>query len=336
MSNIPEVTLQRTIINGIRHIRRNPTLLDTIFAGQTAEELQQIKDYILEQSIGFSMHYPRDQDIKVPSIVLTLLSDNESDGLLGDVLGTGIPQIHNADTLGGHGASTSNLGGLSARVISNVRVDRVETQDGVDTLYWESIYSPQIINAFAEAPTGCYTVHVIRGAGAGQTAMISRISNNSLDIEGTFDQQLDSSSYIDIRATEELNVEGQPSRSYTDGEDVVNKGAFYEARYRLHVLGSTQFEVLFLYAILKAVLLSQRIYLEEQGLHGLAVQGTEFAPSTEYTPNVVYSRAMNITFKYVFCYTEPLETFDTIEINLATNNVFNGGTCGILNIEIDI
>lgn len=335
MSNIPDEVLQRTIVNGIRFMRQNPNILDSVFAGQTAEQRDQIKQWLLESNLQLSLNFPRKQQLTIPAIVMTLLSDSESDGLIGDHVMSGTsPEL--LGTGGNNFGTVSTTGGLPSRIISNVQVDRTEEIDDNTRIYWEDIYSPEIANAFADRPDGCYNVYVVRGAGRGQIETITRISNNFLDIEGTFDQQLDSSSYLDIRRADEVIAEGQPPRLFTEEDDLTTKGAYYEARYKLHVLGSTQLEVLFLYSILKAILLSQRVYLEKQGLHGLGVQGAEFAPLGEYLPDICYGRAMTLTFKYLFCYTEPLETYDTLQINLTTSNTFTGGDCGLLEIEIDI
>lgn len=334
MSNIPETILQQTIINGIRHIRQHPDLLESIFFGQTQEDLARIKDFVLHKNLGFFINYPRNEELSVPCIVMTMQSDNEANGFLGDIASVGAPAFMVSDTLNsGHGASISDVGGLEPIIIQNIRVDRIDMNcdNNRHIIYWKDDEVPRITAAFANADNGCYTVFVTRGAGAGQVRDISKISNNSLDIKGTFDQQLDSSSYIDIRRTDEAAVRqgGEPSRSYKVDDDLLGKGALYDARYKLNVVGGSQYEVIYLYAILKAILLSQRVYLEGNGIHALGVQGSEFAPAGEYLPTPCYGRAMTITFTYLFCYSEPVQTFDLIKVNLTQN-------CGCSALEFSI
>ena len=282
MSNIPEITLQTAIVRGLRGLREDPKILDSVFKDQTQEVQTQIKKFFLTKSIDFSVNYPRGEELKVPAIVLTMMSDTESDPVIGDFLGSGSPQDMTVDTLGAHGASVSTRSNLNTKLISNIRVDRVEVNEttGVSTLYWDRIYSPEIVNALAKALNTSYTVHVTNGYGAGQKHVISEITNNSLDIRGTFDPQLDSSSVIAIRRTDEAeHSDGQPSRVYPEeSTNFACKGSIHEARYKLNILGGNSAEAIFLYSALKTILLSQRVYLEDQGLLGLTMQGAELAP----------------------------------------------------------
>jgi len=323
MSNIPESTLQMAIVQGLRAIRQDPKVLGSVFKNEKASELDQIRNFFLTKSIEFSVNYPRGEELKIPAIILTMQSDVESDPVLGDFLGNYAPQEMYADTLGGHGASISTISGLNTKIIGNIQVNYTEEDPltGVNTLYWNSIFTPEILKVFAKAPSQSYTIHVINGYGAGQKHKVTRIRSNSLDIAGSFSPQLDTSSYIDIRKTiESEHSDGQASRLYTEDAPLVQKGSIYEARYALNVLGSNQSEVIFLYAAIKTILLSQRKYLEDQGLQGLTIQGAEFSPKGEYLPNVVYGRSVNLTFKYPFSYVEELPTYSAIDFEVTTNH----------------
>lgn len=340
MSNIPEVTLQTAIVKGLRSLRENPRILDSIFRDQTQAEQTQIKNFFLNKSIDFSMNYPRGEELKVPAIILTMMSDTESDPVIGDFLGMGAPQDMLADTLGSSGASISTRSNLNTKLIGNIQVEYTETDDitGRGVLYWNRTFTPEIIKAVANAPSASYTVFVTNGYGAGQKHVIKQITNNSLDIRGTFDPQLNTTSVIAIRRTEEQeHSDGQPSRSYQEDENnLVLKGSIHEARYKINILGGSSAEVIFLYSALKTILLSQRVYLEDQGLQGLTMQGTEFSPQGDYLPNIVYGRAMTISFKYVFSFVEELPIYSAIEVTVLSKHAPFDPACAEFSFEVTI
>lgn len=341
MSNIPEITLQTAIVRGLRSLRENPRIIDSAFRGQSAREQEQIKNFFLNKSIDFSVNYPRGEELKVPAIVMTLMSDSESDPVIGDFLGVGFPQDMTFDTDGAHGSSVSDMSNLNSKLIGNVRVERVEYNPDTDlsTLYWESIYTPEILKALANAENTSYTIHVTNGYGAGQKHHIREITNISLDIRGTFDPQLDNSSVIAIRKTNEAeHSDGQPPRVYPEGDNDLFycKGSIHEARYRLNILGGSASEVIFLYSAIKTILLSQRVYLEDQGLLGLTMQGTEFAPQGDYLPNIVYGRSMTLSFKYVFSFVEELPNISAIDVTLFSKHSPLDPACGQFSFEVTI
>lgn len=341
MSNIPEITLQTAIVRGLRGLREDPRILDSIYRDQSQQEQAQIKNFFLNKSIDFSVNYPRGEELKVPAIVMTLMSDTESDPVIGDFLGVGFPQDMTFDTDGAHGASTSDRSNLNSKLIGNVRVDRVEynSETDISTLYWDSIYTPEVLKALANASNTSYTVHVTNGYGAGQKHHIREITNISLDIRGTFDPQLDSSSVIAIRRTQEVeHSDGQPSRIYPedDFDNYYCKGSIHEARYRLNILGGNSAETIFLYSALKTILLSQRVYLEDQGLLGLTMQGAEYSPQGDYLPNIVYGRSMTISFKYVFSFVEELPNYSSIDVTLFSKHSPLDPACGQFSFEVTI
>ena len=125
MSVIPEIVLHNVIVQGLRDIRKDPRILDVVFKNLDQVTLQAVKDSVLNQSINFTVNYPRTGELKTPTIALMLKSERESEMFLNDLMGAppnyGVPdQEHVIDTLGGHGGSTTDLQGLPKKVIEGI------------------------------------------------------------------------------------------------------------------------------------------------------------------------------------------------------------------------
>jgi hypothetical protein len=108
---------------------------------------------------------------------------------------------------------------------------------------------------------------------------------------------------------------GEPSRVYASDGSYLRKGANFAANYNLHVMAGQQDQVIYLYSAVKALLLSQRAFLESQGVINLRVGGSDFAPRTEFLPDEVFQRMMTLQFTSPFSFLEEQEVFTQIEIN---------------------
>lgn len=71
MSVIPEVILQRAIIAGFRAMREDSRILDAIFRHMNQDQLANIKSFVLDTPIDFSINFPR-KEPSLPSLVLLL------------------------------------------------------------------------------------------------------------------------------------------------------------------------------------------------------------------------------------------------------------------------
>lgn len=323
MSVIPEILLQRVIVNGYRQLRKDPRLLDSIYKSLTQEQLTAVKEFILNTSVQFSINYPR-QDLKVPSLVLLLKNESENVPFIGDSMNTVLgPSDVLYDTLGGHGGSTSTLKGLPPKILGPLEVEE-SYEDTINFVDEDALID------LMEDPPGNILAYVVSGTGAGQVYPIIRIRSDSLDILGTFDPYLDSTSRIDIRLMDQSELPlGEPSRVY-DAENRRNlrvRGAEYEVTYHLHVIAGGQDEVVFLYSAIKALLLSQRPLLESQGIIALRISGSDFAPRTEYLPSEVFQRMMVLTFTYPFSFVEELDLPDKLIINVEPTDPTTGEPC---------
>lgn len=318
MSVLPEVILHRAVIAGFRAMRQDSRVLDGIFRHLNQTQLEAVKKFILETPIEFNINFPR-EDLKVPSLTLILKNEGESEAFIGDIMGDKTdlyvpdPELQ-ISTLGGNAASTTDSSGLPVKVAGPLNVS--QQTDANSLLFDEGEDITEIVENLLENPPGCLKLYVVEGAGAGQVYTVLRLRPDGVDIEGAFDPQLDDTSVVDIREFDdpELAV-GEPSRVYAQDGSYLRKGVQYNVNYALHVLAGQQEQVIYLYATIKALLLSQRVFLESQGIKNLQIGGTDFAPRSEYLPDEVFQRVMNLSFVYPFSILEEQETFKNIQIN---------------------
>lgn len=319
MSVIPEFVLQKAVIAGFRAMREDSRILDTIFAQMHQDQLAAVKKFVLESQISWDVNFPK-EDVTVPRLVLILKDETEGSTFLGDVMGDKTDYLHvpipelSYDTLGGHGASTSDSKGLPVKVAGPIAV---ASQDDVNSITFQDGEDiTAIVQNLLENPPGCLTLYVVEGTGAGKVYDIFRLRPDGLDIIGAFDPELDATSVVDIRKpSDPMASDGEPSRVYDSNGSYLRKGVNYKENYALHVLAGKQEEVIYLYATIKALLLSQRAYLESQGVMNLSIGGSDLAPRTEFLPDEIFQRAMSLRFEAPFSFLEPQVTYDKIQIN---------------------
>jgi len=328
MAVIPETILQRAIINGIRTLRSDDRLFNALFRNLTRPDQEGIRNTLLDNNVDFSINYPRNEP-SLPAVILLLKSENESDGFLGDHMGTSynyfVPdQDITYDTLGGHGASISTMSNLPRRVVGPLLVEESsgETTTNI-TIADESLddWQEWYVENVGGAHPDYWDVYVVSGTGAGQKAQVEKIFATFLDIVGVLELDLDSTSVIELRLHDDPTLAaGEPARVYDINGAYSRKGAFYEVQYQLDILGGQQEQVIYLYYVLKAILISQRRFLEAQGIYGLTVSGSDFARRSEFVPDEVFQRNMTLSFKSEFSYLEVLPTYDTLIFNLCVDD----------------
>lgn len=321
MSIIPEILLQRVVVNGFKRLKTDSRLIDNLFINAGQREVKGIRDLILYKNIDFSVNYPTNEEIRVPALILQLTRENESEAFVGDMLGGNDlydypDQEINIDTIGGHGASTSGMGNLPRKIAGAMAVT---TASATSLSFNSAVYGDDIVDAYKRFRFDFLDLYITGGTGAGQVRMITQIDPRagSLMIDTPFDTIPDSTTVFDIRErSNPLAADGDPHRLYAgDSQHYYKLGTNYEAVYKLTIVGSTQYEVLYLYAILKALFTSQRVYLERQGLQNLALSGSELSPRGDYGPEAaVYQRTLDITFKYTFGFVEEPEVFKGIDL----------------------
>lgn len=344
MAIVPEIILQRAIITGIQGIRKDPRIINMLFKNLPIDQQENIKSYILDKTIDFSLNYPR-SEIKVPAIILLMKNESEAHTFLGDITGSppnyDMPDDDMAmETLGGStAASTSSMSGLPPKVLGGLRVvsqvsvtsspSGSSDHSGLTFLEADQDLIDEVFSQKSSWPS--LTLHVIAGAGIGQTKMISAISSSRLDIIGTFGVNCDSTSIVDIRYSEDPEAAyGQPVRAYEVGDtSQLRIGANYDGQYQLEVLAGNQEEVIYLYTVLKAILFAQRTFLEAQGIMSLKISGTDLAPRSELLPDEIFTRSMTLMFTYPFDFIVEQEVARAIQISLTPSTVVGGPEPGI-------
>jgi len=321
---IPEIILQKAVVGGLQALKADPRMIDVLFKNVSQRMLADIKAYMLNTSIDWSVNYPRKEQLNVPAIVLILRGETEAQTFLGDHMGsspendTPDPDMM-IDTLGGHGASISDLSGMEGPpVVQGLQIDTATAT--TITIADSSVdeYQP-VFMAMLEGNT--YLVYVVSGTGAGQIRTIANVSANSLDITAPLDVLLDSTSVIDIREISTTYTEGEPSRVFDSSSAYKRVGVHYSTQYQLQILAGHQDEVMYLYSIIKALLLSQRVFLEGQGIMVLKLSGSDFAPRGEYLPSDVFMRVLNLEFTYAFSVLEELEVATSFQVNINPNDL---------------
>lgn len=327
MSLVPEILLHRVLLNGLSAIRRDPLLLDDLLQNLTQRDLKQFKDFFTTNAIDISFNFPRAEACKVPAIVIQLQSERESEAFLGDQLEIGLeaPQQDQLfDTEDGDGASVSNMGNLPEKIYGDIQVLRSYTDPvtGKGRVYWATTTDvTELTEALTtKRGTGGVDLYVTLGQGAGQKYAITTITNNYIDIDSVFDPQLDSSSVVDLRKPNNpIATAGEPSRVFREDDVWLSrKGVNYEAQYQLSILAGSQQEVLHLFTIVKALFLSQRVFLEAQGLMNFVMSASDFSPRSDYMPAIVYQRAMTCKFTYTFSFVERLESISRVDFTIKT------------------
>lgn len=312
MSIIPERVFQNEIRAGMKILRTNPRLLASLFGHLTEPEFESIVTFIVKQPITFHINYPRDE-LNLPSLILLMKTENESQGFLGDVLGDephyGLPdpqfQADSSDTA----ESTSTMPGLTPKLFGNLAV---VSSAGSGVTVEETAEWLELVEDGIGLPA---KLHVIAGTGKGQVATICKIGPTTIDIDAPFDVNLDNTSLVDVRSGDTSEqIVGEPSRALNPNARVARIGSNYETQYQLDIVAGHQEQVIYLYTVLQAVFFLRRKSLESQGIQALRISGSDFAPRSEFLPDEVFHRVMNLSFTRTFGMLVELEEINNIEL----------------------
>ncbi len=156
------------------------------------------------------------------------------------------------------------------------------------------------------------TVDITSGTGVGQSRTITANTVKTLMISGTWGTNPDNTSVFAIhRKTDE--VLGEPSKLYnlSNSPKIERKGYLSRAQYQLQVVGSNPAQSIFLTKILVSILLIFKVFMESQGIINLKITTTDFMPKSDYLPDLVYARAINLDFLYPFSIFEELRNLGT-------------------------
>ncbi len=324
---LPEYALQKAIVSGIHTLREDERALDLLFGRLGRSNVQAIKDFLRNTPIEFSINYPR-TDLKAPALILLLKNESEQNAFLGDIMGSPndnhFPDhefSYEEDDLGVL-PSAGGVAGPPPAITGAIRVVPETTTSS--RMYVTEATQPELEGVFSRKGVESVLLDVVRGTGSGHSYQVQRMSKEYVDIFGTFDVQLDSTSVVVLRdSTNSPATDGEPHEAYSASDrGLLRKGAQYQVQYQLLILGSRQEEVLYLYNLIKAVFFLSRVYLEGQGIHNLQVSGTDFAPKSEYLPDIVYSRAMQLSFISPFYVYADQDVVDSLSLCITPTDLF--------------
>lgn len=333
MSILPELIIQQTLIRGIRAFREDHRLIDMLFRNVDQSTLQLIRSFMRDNSIEICLNYP-DQDLKIPSIVILLKNEAESQPFLGDLqqgadridqelLGISYPadELLGDQTVVGAG-STTPLSYITPLLLQPTRA----TGGTSNTI----VAPADTINLIDPFESEAWVV-VMEGASAGDKIKVESITPSLrlgqgviIEVAGTFKTVPDTTSIFKIVGpSDNVGVTGVASKIYTSEDKIERFGSIFKANYQLDIHGPDQESTIYLYIIVKAIFFASNTLMIKQGfLTFIRMSGTDMAPAVDYYPAMVYRRSLSLEFEYAFdvfkAIVEPLAKH--IQLNLAVHD----------------
>jgi len=297
MSLIPEYIIQQVLVDGINRIRQDRRILDAIFRNLRQVDLQSIWDYVRDNTIDIAINYP-DEGLKLPSVVILLRTENESEEFLGDLMqpaeslaSLGIPFPQGADK-----GSTTSVGVPAARVL----MSEVRATGGTTNTLTVQVSTMPLFDPFEE---DSYVV-TTRGTGAGQRRKILSVSpvqgaDTIVQVTTSWDVVPDDTTYFKV-VGEDFPIVGEPSKVFKPTDVVERLGAHYQAQYQLVVMAENPELVIYLYMIIKGIFFLSTETWIRNGFLNIKLSGTDFIPRSEYLPDRAYQRSLMVDFHYSF------------------------------------
>jgi hypothetical protein len=306
---------------GLSTFRNNPKMLAVLYQNLTDKEFEQIITFILKTPINFTFNFPR-KEITPPTIAITLRAESEDVQFLGDHMGTSpgwglSPTEHLYDTERGSAASVAAMPSLGKKLVGYLAV---ETSDISRIYFSDSKYTEFVITENPHLGEVILNAHVTSGSGRGQVFQIVEFNQTYLDIAGTIDVPLDTTSRIDIRESETLLQKGEPVRVYNEDAVISRKGAYYGANYTLDILAGSQEQVICLYTLVRAIMFLFKGSLEAQGIQNLIMSGSDIGLKNEGLPDHLFNRQLNLQFTYPSSVLIEEDVLHQLELCISTNN----------------
>jgi len=343
MSIVPEFVLQKVIAEGIRQFRENQKLLPMLFRNLNVTEVAELQRYIRDQPIDLAINWP-DSQMKLPSIILSLKNETESESFLNELM-QGPNSIQNTGTpfrketltapatvLGG--GSTSRTGHPVQPITDPIQI----TDATANTVEFDLVEPFSVTDPFEIKSDQELILTVREGTGSGQRRTVSSITpfvgsdGNYVVVEVTSNwaTSLDNTSIIEFQIQSDTPFAvGEPAKLFEDDQFIERHGALYSTSYQALVVGPNQEITVFLYAILKAILILNHDYLEQNGVIDLKVGGTDFVHRPEYLPELAYQRALILEFQHAFDVYVEAAAVSEIRLALEVSDS-SGGLVGVV------
>ena len=216
---IPEIIIQRVLVNGIRRIRNIPWKSDQLFKSVPQSFARQFYELVSKTPIDVTINYPR-EDSQFPCIAILLRAEEETDMFLGDLLSAGYD-------------NTDSLFGSEGFFYSKGETSKTETY-GLTGMLGDG-------NVFEDTPK-------------------------------LFDK--------DVQTYKEIRGSGQ------------------SCSYLLQVMTDDQDFTIFLYHMIRYIILAGIPTFTANGMHQMRLSGTDFLPQASQQPNFIFMRGINMNFLY--------------------------------------
>jgi hypothetical protein len=299
------------LIAGINKFREDEDLVGMLFRNLRQDDLELVRQFLRDKSIEICQNYP-DQGLKVPAIVILMKAEGEGEMFIGDRMeGPGdfkilgdmpMPKVEllGDQTVLGSGSRTTT--GVAGRLL----LEPTTATGGTATTIVVPEGTVKLVDPFEMES---YVV-TMEGTGAGQRRQILSIEPTlngqgaTITVASAWDTIPDATTLFKIIGgfpEEKLDgYTGEPSKLYESTDPIERLGEIQRATYQLDIHGTNQEEAIYLYNIVKAIIFIARRFLLRQGIQNVRIAGTDLAPLPEAYPNLVYRRALSITFDHSF------------------------------------
>lgn len=340
MSLLPEFVLQQILVKGFKAFKDNENLVRMLFRHAEMRDVEDVAKFLRNNVIDICINYP-DKDLVVPSIIILMGSETESDPVLGE-LQQGAEGFREEapfpkETLLGDqtvlgGGSISSVGGPSTQ--GRLLLPPTTAVSAASTTIYAPVGTIVLIDPYEENEI---YVETIEGTGAGQRRLVSSITPPlsgtpvEIDISSAWDTIPDNTTVFKLIGGRIQQPTGEPPKLFAPGDNVERLGQIYEARYRLDIVAKPVELTIYLYSIIKAIFTINKQLILNQGLLSFSMGGTDIGPVPEYYPQLAYRRSMNITFKYAFDVITELshEVATQLQVSLSVHDPDVGDAAGV-------
>lgn len=344
MSILPEFILQSTLVKGIRTLRENPNMIDMLFRNLHQEDVISLRNFVRDNTIDIALNWPNEQ-VKVPSVIITLKSEGESDAVLGNLLQgpsnireTGMPfPLNEEGTTTGEGSVTT-----VGDPVLGIPVDPITASGGSSTTITFATNDEIRFDDPFEITQGELIVVIKSGTGAGQRRKVDAITveeiTTTVSVTMAWGTEPDATSVFEFQHNLLLEYTGEPSKINRQGTILERLGSHYKTTYQVLIVGPNAEMTIFLYAMVKSIFFINQEYLHRHGMINVRLSGTDFVARPEYFPDLAFQRALIIEFDHTFdVYLEP-EIVNQLQIGIYVydEDVTDGSGIGRVAVETEL
>jgi hypothetical protein len=170
-----------------------------------------------------------------------------------------------------------------------------------------SISGPSSITNLLDPFEEASYVVTMEGTGAGQRRQVVGIVPDRITGEVVFtvspnwETEPDETTIFKVVGSPDSNgMTGEPSLLYARSDHIERTGQLYRCRYRIEVSAYPQEAMLYLFTVVKAILMTSRPYLQKQGFMNTVLGATDLAPIPDLYPQIAYRRSLTVEFVHSF------------------------------------